>query len=239
VQELEVYSDIPQSAMVIVAHPDDAEFLCAGTVARWTRGGAEVTYVLVTSGDKGSSDPEVDSVQLAATRRQEQEAATRVAGGARTVFLGYEDGMVEPTLQLRRDLSRQIRQWRPKAVICQDPTMFFGGRGYINHPDHRAVAEAAVTAIYPAARDHLTFPELAAAGFAPHKVEEVFLAGAERPDVIVDISETLPVKIEALQAHRSQVGHWNPAEMIGKWARDAAQGHPFEFGETFRYLKLE
>ena len=238
-QQLEVYESIPESAMVIVAHPDDAEFLCAGTVARWARGGAEVTYVLVTNGDKGSSDPQADPVQLAATRRHEQEAATQATGGARTIFLGYEDGMVEPTLQLRRDLSRVIRQWRPHAVVCQDPTMFFGGRGYLNHPDHRAVGEAAVTAIYPAARDHLTFPELAAAGFAPHKVQEVFLAGSDGADVIVDITETLPVKVAALLAHRSQVGDWHPEEMVAGWARDAAREHTFEFGETFRYLKLE
>ena len=237
--DLEVYAEIPTSAMVVVAHPDDAEFLCAGTIARWTRQGSEITYVLVTSGDKGSSDPNADGTALAGTRTQEQQEAARIAGVKRVVFLQYQDGVVEPTLTLRKDISRVIREWKPLAVICQDPSQFFSGRGYLNHPDHRAVGEATLSAVYPAARDRLTFPELEAAGYHPHKVQEVFVGAATGANVIVDISETLDIKIEALLAHRSQMGDWQPAEMVGNWARGAAEDQPFEYGEVFRYLKLD
>jgi LmbE family N-acetylglucosaminyl deacetylase len=225
--------------MVIVAHPDDAEFMCAGTLACWARGGAQVTYLLVTNGDKGSDDPAVRSEDLARIRHAEQREAARICGAQQVVFLDYEDGMVEPSLALRRDIARVIRQYRPHAVICQDPTRFFAGRGYINHPDHRAVAEATLAAIYPAARDRLTFPELLAAGFEPHKVKEVFLGHDEAADVIVDISETFETKIAALRAHRSQMADWDPAEMIGKWAAETAKEQPFAYGEAFRYLKMD
>ena len=176
---------------------------------------------------------------LAAMRAREQEDAARLAGVARVEFLGYADGTVEPSLMLRRDLSRLIRKWRPQAVICQDPTVFFSSRGYINHPDHRAVGEAALGAIYPSARDALTFPELAQAGFEPHKVQEVFVSMSPESDVIVDITATFDAKIAALLAHRSQMGEWNPTEMISKWSSEAAKDQPFEFGEMFRYIKLE
>jgi LmbE family N-acetylglucosaminyl deacetylase len=234
----EVYEAIPESALVIVAHPDDAEFMVAGTVARWTRGGARVVFLLVTDGDKGSSDPNLGGQELAAIRRAEQQAAARVLGVEEVEFLHYEDGMVEPTLALRRDIARVIRKHRPQVCICQDPSRFFGGRGYINHPDHRAVGEAALGAIYPASRDRHTFPELVAEGLEPHKVREVFVSAAEEADIIVDISHTIALKAEALKAHRSQMGDWEPAEMIEQWARGAAEGYPFTHGETFRYFKL-
>jgi LmbE family N-acetylglucosaminyl deacetylase len=236
---LEVYSAIPESAMVIVAHPDDAEFMVAGTVARWARGGSEIVYLLVTDGDKGSSDPTMTHEQLAALRRDEQRAACRVLGVNKVEFLHYEDGMIEPTLALRRDIARVIRRHRPKAAICQDPTRFYSGRGYINHPDHRAVGEAALGAIYPAARDRLTFPELIAEGLEPHKIQEVFIGASEGEDVVVDISATIEAKVEALKAHKSQIGDWDAASMIREWAARGAAGQPFEFAETFRYIKLD
>lgn len=236
---LQAFDAIPPSALVIVAHPDDAEFMCAGTVARWTRGGAQVTYLLVTNGNKGSSDPAMTGDELARIRRAEQQEAARICGARQVIFLDYDDGMVEPTLALRRDITREIRRVRPHAVICQDPTRFFGGRGYINHPDHRAVAEAALAAIYPAARDRLTFPELLAAGFQPHKVTEVFLGFAEGADVIVDVSETIDQKVAALLAHGSQMGDWQPADTIRQWARETAADQSFACGEAYRYFKLE
>lgn len=237
--KLEVYERIPASAMVIVAHPDDAEFMSAGTVARWTRSGARVVYLLITDGDKGSSEPGMTSARIAATRREEQVAAAKAVGVDTVEFLHYEDGMVEPTLALRRDIARVIRKHRPEATICPDPTMFFSGRDYVNHPDHRAVGEAALGAIYPSARDGLTFPELLAEGFEPHKVQEVFVGFTEHPDLIVDVSETIRLKAQSLREHRSQMGDWQPDEMIDKWAREAAAEYPFSHGETFRYLKLE
>jgi LmbE family N-acetylglucosaminyl deacetylase len=225
--------------MVIVAHPDDAEFMVAGTVARWASGGCEIVYLLVTDGDKGSSDPSMSSADLATMRRREQQDACGILGVKHVEFLHHEDGMVTPSLGLRRDIARVIRKYKPKAAICQDPSRFYSGRGYINHPDHRAAGEAALAAIFPAARDPLTFPELLAEGFKPHKVTEVFVGMSEEGDVIVDISETLPLKIKALAAHKSQLGDWDPTEMIGKWAASSAEGQEFSHGETYRYFKLD
>jgi LmbE family N-acetylglucosaminyl deacetylase len=239
VKSREVYSAIPESAIVIVAHPDDAEFMVAGTVARWARGGCEIVYLLVTDGDKGSSDPNISSANLAAMRRSEQEDACKILGVKHVEFLHYEDGMVTPSLALRRDIARVIRKYKPKAAICQDPTRFFSGRGYINHPDHRAAGEAALGAIFPAARDPLTFPELLAEGYEPHKISEVFVGMSDEDDVIVDISDTLASKVKALIAHKSQLGDWDPTERMGQWAAGAAEGQDFKHGETYRYFKLD
>jgi len=238
-KELEVYDTIPPSAMVIVAHPDDAEFMVAGTFTRWSRGGCRTVYVLVTDGDKGSSDPTIARAELAALRRAEQREACSIVGAQDVEFLHYEDGMVEPTLALRRDLARLIRKHKPHAVMVQDPARYFGGRGYVNHPDHRAVGEAALGAIYPTARDPLTFPELLADGFEPHKVKEVFISSGDDADVIVNISEALDNKVAALLAHKSQMGDWQPYETIAKWSGEAAKGHEFAHGETFKHLKLD
>ena len=172
-------------------------------------------------------------------RRREQVAACAVLGVDEVEFLHYEDGMVEPSLGLRRDIARVIRKHRPQAVLCQDPTRFYSGRGYINHPDHRAVGEAALAAIYPSARDRLTFPELLREGLEPHKVKEVFIGFSEEADMIVDISDTVALKAAALKAHKSQVGDWEPKDTIDEWARGAADGFPFTHGETFRYFKLD
>ena len=236
---LEVYEAIPESALVIVAHPDDAEFMLAGTIARWTAQGTRAVFVLVTNGDKGSSDPDVRPEDLARTRRREQQDAADVLGVSTVEFLGYEDGMVTPSLALRRDLTRMIRKHRPQAALIQDPTRFYSGRGYINHPDHRAVGEAALGALYPAARDRLTFPELLAEGYEPHKVKEVFVGFSEDADIIVDTSDSVERKVQALRAHRSQLGDWDPSSEMDKWGRETALGQPFTHGEAFRYFKLE
>jgi LmbE family N-acetylglucosaminyl deacetylase len=225
--------------MVIVAHPDDAEFMVAGTIARWAKAGSRIVYLLVTDGDKGTSDPNVRGEDLAALRRQEQEAASAIVGANAVEFLHYEDGMVIPSLELRKDIARVIRKHKPKAVVCQDPTRYYSGRGYINHPDHRAVAEAALGAIYPAARDRLTFPELLKEGLEPHKVQEVFIGFTEDEDLIVNVSDTIGLKAESLKAHKSQVGDWEPLDMLSEWAKGAAEGQDFSHGETFRYLKLD
>jgi LmbE family N-acetylglucosaminyl deacetylase len=237
-QSLKVYDTIPESAMVIVAHPDDAEFMVAGTVARWTAAGAQVTYLLVTDGDKGSSDPDMASHTLAALRREEQRAACAVLGVRQVEFLHYADGMVEPSLTLRRDIARVIRRYRPQAALIQDPQFFYGGE-YINHPDHRAAGEAALGAIYPAARDRLTFPELLAEGLEPHKVRDVFIGMAMRGDTIIDISDFIDKKIESLLAHRSQMRDWNPSDMMREWSSKAAEGQTFTHGEVFHHIKLE
>src|SRR5205814_5829318 len=194
------------SVLVVMAHPDDAEFGCGGTIARWAAAGREINYVLCTSGDKGSSDPDVNPYKLAQTRRVEQANAAHALGARDVVFLSYEDGTLRNTLDLRRDIVREIRRFKPDAIICQDPTMRFGGARYLNHPDHRAAGDACLDAVYPSARDPHVFPELLLEGFEPHKVREVFMSTTQNADVWIDVSDCFQRKLEGLREHKSQVG---------------------------------
>ena len=234
----EEQSFTPKAAMVVVAHPDDAEFMAAGTVAKWARDGSTVTYVIVTKGDKGSEDPDMTPTQLADIREAEQRAAGKVLGVKNFVFMGYPDGYLEHTLELRRDLARVIRTHRPEVVICFDPTNRFFSDNYVNHPDHRASGDATIDAVFPTARDRLTFPELLAEGLEPHKVAQLWLGAAAEPNVFIDIGETLDVKCDALRAHPSQLGE-DVVEFAKQLARWGAEGQDFEFGESFRRFILE
>jgi len=212
----------PQRVLVVMAHPDDAEFICAGTVARWASEGSEITYLLVTSGDKGSNDPTMTPEQLVAVREAEQREAARILGVEHVEFLRYRDAEVVANLELRRDIVRAIRRFRPDAVICQDPTSRYFGQEYIQHPDHIAVGEATLAAVFPSARDRLTFPELLAEGLEPHVVPHVYLTGSREPDVFVDITAYFDRKLAALRAHRSQLGDWDPEPVLRLWAQDTA-----------------
>ncbi len=228
-----------QRAMAIIAHADDAEFGSAGTIAKWVRQGKEVTYVVVSNGNKGSSDPTMTSERLAAIREVEQRAACQLLGVKHVVFLGYEDGELQPTIELRRDLARQIRRHRPDVAIVQDPTTWYVADRYINHPDHRAVGQAALAAIFPAARDRLFFPELLQEGLEPHKIREVYLANSTSPDFTMDITETLEIKIAALKEHESQLGDPAAAEQrVREWAEAAARGEEFRYAERFKRMIL-
>jgi LmbE family N-acetylglucosaminyl deacetylase len=229
---------IPQSAMGIFAHPDDAEFSVAGTVASWAQAGCRVVYVLCTDGDVGTSDPDITRERLAEKRRAEQRAACRVLGVGQVEFLGYPDGLLQPTLELRRDLVRLIRKHKPEVVLCGDPTTFFYGHEYINHPDHRAAAQAALEAVFPAASMPLVFPELAEEGLTSHRVRQVYIWGSADVNVWVDISTTLKRKIEALRQHESQMEDWDPTDMLTRWARERAEGQEMTYAETFRRMIL-
>ncbi len=225
--------------MAIMAHADDAEFGFAGTIAKWVRQGKQVTYVLITNGNKGSSDPTMEPERLAALREAEQRAACQVLGVEQVVFLGYPDGELVPTLELRRDLSRVIRKYRPDIAVVPDPTTWYFGDQYINHPDHRAAGEAALAAVYPSARDRLTFPELLAEGLEPHNVREVYLTISNDPNVWIDITDTIDVKIAALREHRSQLSDPQAVEeMVRAWARDNAAGHEMKYAERFKRMIL-
>jgi LmbE family N-acetylglucosaminyl deacetylase len=229
---------IPESAMGIFAHPDDAEFTVAGTVALWTQKGCRVVYVLCTDGDVGTHDPEITREQLASIRREEQRNACQVLGVQDVEFLGHGDGMLQPTMGLRRELVRMIRKYKPEIVICGDPTAFFYGDDYINHPDHRAAAQAALEAVFPAASMPLIFPELAKEGLSPHQVEQVYISSTPDVNLWVDITDTLDRKIQALREHKSQMGDWDPTEMITRWAEERAEGQPMAFAEAFRRMIL-
>ncbi|MDW7981895.1 MAG: PIG-L deacetylase family protein [Thermomicrobium sp.] len=237
----------PQRVLVVMAHPDDAEFVCAGTVARWASEGSEVVYVLVTSGDKGSNDPTLTSEQLATIREAEQREAARILGVRHVEFLRYRDAEVVADLGLRRAIVRAIRQFRPDAVVCQDPTQRYIGQVYIQHPDHIAVGEATLAAVFPSARDRLTFPELLEEGLEPHVVPFVYLTGSSAPDVFVDITPFFERKVAALRAHRSQLGDWDPEPMLRLWALDTAaearrRGWPgaeqMMLAEAFKFFAL-
>jgi LmbE family N-acetylglucosaminyl deacetylase len=223
---------VPKSAMVIVAHPDDIEFGCAGTCAKWARRGARVVYVLVTSGNIGTHEAGHTRQTIAELREQEQRAAAAICGVSEVEFLRYNDGEVMPTLELRKDLVRMIRKHTPEVVVAMDPTRMYSGNGYINHPDHRAVAVATMDAIAPVASMPLMYPELGPA----HKVREVWIQWVDDADTWVDISETLDQKMEALRQHRSQVGE-DAVKRVPEWALAAGKG--LVPAETFKVILLE
>lgn len=229
----------PQRAMVIVAHPDDIEFGCAGTVARWVKQGAEVAYVLITSGDVGIADPGMTKAKAAEIREAEQVAAADVVGVQEVVFLREPDGMLENTIALRKRLVREIRRFKPEVVMTFDPTMFWGGENYINHPDHRAAGAAAIDAVFPAAGQPNLFEELAEEGLTAHKVRKVYVNTFDGVGTTyVNISDTIDLKIESLRQHKSQMREWDPEPMIREWAAGAAKGKEMAYAETFRVVTL-
>ncbi|MGQ9889505.1 MAG: PIG-L deacetylase family protein [Aggregatilineales bacterium] len=191
--------------MGIFAHPDDPEFFCGATFARWAREGADITFVLATSGDKGSSDPLMTSEKLTEIREEEERRSAAVLGVQEVVFLRYPDGELEPSAELRRDLARLIRLKQPDIVVTCDPTSWYDDT-HINHPDHRAIGEAALAAVYPIARDRLNFIELERdEGLPTHKVRQVYIAGAVQPTRKIDVTAYIETQIAALQEHRSQI----------------------------------
>lgn len=227
--------------LLIFAHPDDMEFGVAGTVARWASEGCEICLCIVTDGSSGSDDPDMTPAKLKATRREEQLAANTILGIQSLVNLDRPDGMIVPDLALRRDLVRVIRQFRADVVVCTDPTVWFYGNRYINHPDHRAVATAAVEAVFPAAGNRNYFPELLEEGLEPIKIKEVYISNAQQPDVWVDTTDFMDQKIEALRQHKSQMGDWDPAPMLRKWGGEDGKKRtpPVTYAEDFRYMKIE
>ncbi len=228
--------------MSIHAHPDDQEFTVGGTLAKWARAGCEIVTVCITSGGAGSNKftpPEMTREALVSIREDEQRDACRILGVKETIYLGYEDGMLEPSIALRRELTRLIRRYRPEAVLTGDPTVRYYGTTYMNHPDHRVAADVALDAVFPSAGTRLIFPELLAEGLEPHEVHQVYIHGAERPDTYVDIAETLDVKVAALRAHKSQMGEWDPAEMLTQWAAEQGRRRKLKAAESYRRMILQ
>jgi LmbE family N-acetylglucosaminyl deacetylase len=223
--------------LVVAAHPDDIEFGLAGAVARWTDEGHTVVYCLITDGSAGSNDPAVDLRALAETRRREQVEAAALVGVHDVRFLGYADGSLQPSLELRRELTRLIRELKPYRVVCQDPTTVFFGSSYIKHPDHRAAGEAAIYAVFPSAETRPIFPELLAEGFEPHKVSELYLDLSLQPDTYVDITGTMDRKIASLLCHRSQVNE-EVEKWIREWAAEAGVKAGCAYAEAFRVMRL-
>jgi LmbE family N-acetylglucosaminyl deacetylase len=225
--------------LLVAAHPDDPEFSSGGTVAAWVRSGIEVIFVLVTSGDKGTADREMTNARLSSMREDEERAAAARLGVTKVEFLRFPDGELLPSLELRGAITRMIRTYKPYAVMTHDPLTLFYNNEFVNHPDHRAVGQATVDAIYPTARDPLQFPDQTREGLEPHKVKEIYLWGSDQPTVLVDISETIDDKIEALKRHVSQVGP--PEELeerIRSRSAQTAQQYGVNFAEVYRRVVM-
>lgn len=238
--------ELEKRALVIMAHPDDAEFGSAGTVATWVKDGWEVHYLVVTDASGGGSDEATEvgaeaRELISNTRKAEQREAGRILGLAGVEFLDYPDGIVEPSIALRHDIVRVLRKIRPSRVICPSPERRWEPAYSIGryHPDHLAVGQAAMAAIYPASQNPWDFPELLLEGLTPHKVREVWIVGAPTVNHWVDISETVDLKIEALRAHHSQLGaHFDELEQnIRKWLAETGAKYGVCAAEEFHLAK--
>jgi len=205
VKALQPESVTPTTVLAVGAHPDDVDFGAAGTLAGWADAGAHVVYCVVTDGGAGGFDPAISRERMRALRRKEQRAAAQVVGASDVVFLGYEDGEVTVSKELRRDLARVIRQVRPDVVVCQSPERRWDGPVQTNHPDHLATGAAVQAAVYPDARNPFAYPELAAEGLDAHLVEEVWMYGSPSPNLVVEITKTLDRKLQAIAQHSSQL----------------------------------
>ncbi len=232
--------DTPQKVLVVLAHPDDPEFFCGATTTRWVKAGHTVAYCLLTCGDKGTKDLNLGSEVLCSIRQKEQRAAARVLGVEDVRFLNYPDGYLTADINLRRDITRVIRTVRPDILITCDPQTLFTINGGLNHPDHRAAGQATLDAVFPSARDHLTFIELwKDENLEPHIVREVWVCGTLVPDVTLDVSDTWEIKIKALYEHKSQIGE--PEKLAERMrARRTADSTPDapRYEEKFRRLIL-
>jgi LmbE family N-acetylglucosaminyl deacetylase len=222
----------PDRVLVVAAHPDDIEFGAGATVARWTAEGAAVRYLIATRGEKGSDDPDADIAAVAARREAEQRAAATEIGVEGVDFLDEPDGQVQATLALRERITYAVRSFRPEAVMTHDPTVLFVNNEWVNHPDHRAVGEATVDAVFPTARDPLNFREHLDAGVGPWKVAELYLWSTNEANQIVDIGDTLERKIAALGHHASQ---FRSFDEIARWVRLRSE----ELGERAGYRAAE
>ncbi len=229
---------IPDRLMIIQAHPDDIEFTNAGTAAKWVQEGCHVCYVLCTSGDAGIADLSLTREQVQNIRETEARNAAVVAGAEEVVFLREPDGLLEATLDLRKRLVREIRRFRPEVIMCGNPTVLWGGRNYINHPDHRAAALAAIDATFPAAGQPHVFQELREEGLEAHKPRKVYVFTRTDFDTIVNIDDSIDIKIQALKCHVSQMNGWDPGDHIRQHAEKYAADMPFQYGEPYKVITL-
>lgn len=233
---------VPKIAMSIHAHPDDQDFTVSGTLAKWSAAGCEIISVIITDGSAGSNDPD-HSVEYKATltsiREKEQVAANKLLGIKETLFMHQPDGELEPTVALRKEVTRLIRRYKPDTVVIGDPQAVFYGNGYINHPDHRAAAQIALYATFPSAGTRLLFVDLLDEGLEPHNVSRVYIHGSENPDTWIDISNTIDLKITALKKHKSQVDTHNVEEWIRQWAEEEGEEKDLQYAEAFKVMILD
>ncbi len=231
----------PKVVLGVAAHPDDLDFGASGTLAAFAKNGADVYYLILTDGSKGTRDKTLTPRQLNKIRKDEQRAAVKAINGRGVEFLDYPDGCLEITMELKKDIVQVIRKLKPDLVITMDPTVIYSAeRGIINHPDHRAAGQATLDAIFPLARDHLSFPELYAQGFMPHKTRTILLTNFEKHNFIVDISSTFDNKIAALEAHGSQIKDIGRVEgWMREMAKQVGGKQGYELGEGFIRIDLD
>ncbi len=230
----------PQKVLVILAHPDDPEFFCGATLARWAKAGHEIHYFLLTCGDKGFDDIHASADQICRTRHAEQNAAAAIIGVKSVRFLDLEDGFVLPSIDLRREIVRAIRQIKPDILVTCDPTHLFAGDYYINHPDHRYAGQVVLDAVFPASSNPFFFPELIKdEGLMPHRPREVWISLTSNPSVILDVTDTWEIKIRALKEHKSQIG--NPKEfeerMRARKSEKSTEENEY-YEEKFKVIKF-
>jgi LmbE family N-acetylglucosaminyl deacetylase len=224
------------SALVMFAHPDDAEFMCGGTIAKWTRAGCEVHYVVCTDGSAGSNEPGANRADVAPIREREQRAAAEVLGVASVTFLGQTDGLLEVTPETRKLVTREVRRLRPEVLVAPDPSRLWSGQGYINHWDHKQAGLLALTAVMPDAPTRVMFQELEQEGIEPFEVPNLWLV-ANEPDTYVDITETIDTKIAALAQHVSEEGE-AAAPCVRERARTVGEEAGVEYAEAFKAFRF-
>lgn len=226
--------------MVVFAHPDDAEFTVGGTVAKWAREGTEVAYVCVTDGGAGSNEPGRTREEIRRVREAELREACAVLGVKECSILGFPDGAVEPTLEVRRAITREVRRFRPTVLVAPDPTRFWDHeRTYVNHPDHRAVGVACMAVINPDAPTRPQFPELLEEGLEPYEVPFLWIPAFDADaDTFVDIADTIDLKVEALRCHRSQLQGWPVEEWVRRRAKERGAARGLQYAEAFRTFRL-
>ncbi|MCC6453922.1 MAG: PIG-L family deacetylase [Caldilineaceae bacterium] len=225
--------------LVIMAHPDDPDFTCAGTVIQMARQGIEVTYMILTNGDKGNHNPEITRNQLIAMRKIEQRAAAEMSGVKDVLFMGVEDGFLRSTRAIRKRVTREIRRIRPEIIICPHPDRYLVGNSYINHPDHRNAGLVALDSIFPAADNPMFYPDMADEGYLPHKISQLYVTGDPEPSIHIDISNEIDLKIQSILCHKSQISM--PDEALEKWKErwgEKQEDGSLRFFERYRVLKF-
>jgi LmbE family N-acetylglucosaminyl deacetylase len=224
------------SALILFAHPDDAEYMCGGTVAAWAREGTDVHYVVITDGSAGNNEPGWTREEISKVRKAEQRAAAEVLGVKSVTFLDFLDGLLEVNTETRRAVTREVRRIRPEVLVAPDPSRLWSGRGYVNHSDHKAAGELALCAVMPDAPSRPQFPELLDEGFEPYEIPHLRLPSDEA-DTYVDIGKTIDVKLDALTRHGSQHAEAS-APWVRQRARELGELGGVEYAEGFRTLDL-
>jgi len=223
--------------LCVAAHPDDLDFGASGTVAKWAKQGAACYYLICTNGCKGSDDLTMTEAKLIKIRRQEQIAAGKILGLKEVFFLNHNDTELIVDLNLKREIVYYIRKLKPEIVITMDPTVIYSSFGFINHTDHRAAGQATIDAVFPLSRDRLTFPEQIREGLMPHKVKTLYLTNFDKSTEIINISDTIELKLKALKEHKSQIGE-AAITMVKGWAKQLGKKHGYPFAEGFIKLNL-